>query len=120
MKKILIADDDKTIVDILSSALEAENRAIRKAYDGKAALDWIGKEIFDLVICDLMMPKAHGFQIVEWIRSRPGWSGTRIIILTAKSYRRDAEKAHEVGADIFISKPFEIRELQDKVNKLLA
>ncbi len=119
MKKILIVDDDKSIVEMLSSALAGEDRAIRRAYDGKAALNWIGKEVFDLVICDLMMPKVNGFQIIEWIKSNPDHRKTRIIMLTAKSYKRDAEMAGKAGADHFISKPFQVAELKKKVDKIL-
>ena len=119
MKKILVVDDDKTVVDLVAGALDIEDRAIRRAYDGKGALNWLSKEVFDLVICDLMMPKAHGFQIIEWVKANPECHHTRIILLTAKSYRRDAEKARRIGADLFISKPFEIAELQEKVNQLL-
>lgn len=120
MKKILIVDDDKDVVDLVSAALEAEDRAIRRAYDGTAALNWLGKESFDLIICDLMMPKAHGFQIVEWVKANSECKQTRIIILTAKSYRRDADKSRQVGADLFISKPFELADLQKKVNQILS
>ncbi|MCX6640185.1 MAG: response regulator [bacterium] len=119
MKKILIVDDDQTIVDLLINALGADDRTIRRAYDGKAAQNWISKETFDLIICDLMMPKMHGFQLIEWIRSNPQCAQTRIIVLTAKSYKRDAEKARLEGADLFISKPFEITELMEKVRQLL-
>lgn len=120
MKKILIVDDDKRIVDVLAQALESEDRVIRWAYDGKGALNWIGKEVFDLVICDLMMPKVHGFQILEWIKSNPDCVHTRIMILTAKSYKVDADKARQGGADLFVSKPFEIAEVQEEVAKLLS
>ena len=83
-------------------------------------LNWIGKEVFDLVICDLMMPKIHGFQILEWIRSNPDCVHTKIMVLTAKSYKADADKARRAGADLFISKPFEIADLQVKVEQLLS
>jgi DNA-binding response OmpR family regulator len=120
MKKILIVDDDQAIVDLLTNALTSDDRSIRRAYDGKAAQSWIGKETFDLVICDLMMPKMHGFQLIEWVRSNPQSAQTKILVLTAKSYRRDQEKARQEGADMFISKPFEIAEVMEKVRQLLT
>jgi CheY-like chemotaxis protein len=120
MKTILIVDDDKHVVDVLSEALATEERVIRRAYDGKGALNWIGKEVFDLVICDLMMPKIHGFQIIEWIKSNSDCVHTKIMVLTAKSFKADADRARREGADLFISKPFEIADLQAKVEKLLG
>ncbi|TKJ41798.1 hypothetical protein CEE37_04310 [candidate division LCP-89 bacterium B3_LCP] len=120
MKKILIVDDDKSIVDVLTETLAGEDRTIRWAYDGKGALNWISKEVFDLIVCDLMMPKVHGFQILEWVRSNPGCNTTRVVILTAKSYKLDADKAKKGGADMFISKPFEIADLKEKIDKLLS
>lgn len=120
MKKILIVDDDQSVVDVLSQALAAEDRVIRQAHDGKSALNWIGKERFDLVICDLMMPKAHGFQLIEWVRANPECCNTKIMVLTAKSHRRDADKARQSGADLFLSKPFEISDLKAKINQLLS
>ncbi len=120
MKKLLIIDDDKAVVDVLYEALASDDRIIRMAYDGKTALNLIGKERFDLVICDLMMPKVHGFQILEWIRSNPELRRTGIIVLTAKSYKRDEDKARQAGASRFISKPFEISDIQEKVKEMLG
>jgi CheY-like chemotaxis protein len=120
MKKILIVDDDEMILDVLTRALAAEDRTFRRADDGKSALNWISKEVFDLVICDLMMPQAHGFQVIEWIKSNPDQQKTKIIMLTAKAFKKDEEKAHQAGADLFISKPFELADLQQKVAKILT
>jgi DNA-binding response OmpR family regulator len=120
MKRLLIVDDDQTVVDLLISVLSAEDRLIRYAYDGISALHWIEKEAFNLVISDLMMPKGHGFQLIEHVRANPDSAQTKILVLTAKSFRRDAEKALHAGADLVLSKPFEIEELKDKVNQLLS
>lgn len=120
MKKILIVDDDQSIIDVLTGALCGDDRVIRWAKDGNGALNWISKEAFDLIICDLMMPKVHGFQLIEWIKANPECRKTRILVLTAKSYRRDADKAREGGADFFMSKPFEIADIQQKVNQMLS
>ena len=120
MKKILIVDDDKSIVDLLISALAADDRVLRWAHDGKGALNWINKEVFDLVICDLMMPKVHGFQLIDWIKANPECSQIKIIVLTAKAYRRDSDRALQSGASLFISKPFEVADLQEKVKQMLS
>ena len=119
MKKILVIDDDRSVVDVVCQALEGDDRSIRRAYDGQAARNWIEKEVFDLVVCDLMLPQAHGLQIVEGIRAKAGSSGTRILILSAKSYQRDVDKARQAGADEFISKPFEIKRFVEKVKEII-
>lgn len=120
MKKILVVDDDETIVDLLLEALQTEDRLIRHASDGAGALNWTGKETFDLIICDLMMPGGHGYQLIEQVKADREAARTKILVLTAKSFRRDAEKARQSGADLFMSKPFTIADLTQKVNQLLS
>jgi len=119
MKRLLVIDDDPTIVELLYEALSAEDRVIRRANNGTTALNWLGKEHFHLIISDLMMPGPHGFQIVEYIKSNPDLRSTKVILLTAKSYKRDQEKAKAIGTDLFISKPFNLEELRSTVDKLL-
>ncbi len=120
MKKILIVDDDHTIVDLLMSALSTEDRSIRFVYDGEAATKRVAKEVFDLIICDLMLPKGHGYQVIAAVRANPEASRTKILVLTAKAFRHDLEKARELGADLVLSKPFELADLQTKVDQILS
>jgi CheY-like chemotaxis protein len=67
-----------------------------------------------------MMPKLHGFELLEWVKANPECRQTRIMVLTAKSYRRDAEKARQSGAAVFLTKPFDVADLQAKVDQLLS
>jgi DNA-binding response OmpR family regulator len=120
MKRLLVVDDDPTVANLVTKALAASDRVIRQAADGAAALHWISKETFDLVICDLMMPRGHGFEVIKSLRANPEASATRILILTAKSFSRDADKALASGADMVITKPFEVTDLKAKVNQLLS
>jgi DNA-binding response OmpR family regulator len=120
MKRILIIDDDHAIVDLIAKAVAGEDRTIRYAFDGEAALKWIVKEVFDLAICDLMMPRKHGLQVMRKIRENPEAVRTRILVLTAKSFNRDVEKALASGADAVMIKPFDLGELQIKVSQLLS
>ncbi len=120
MKKILIVDDDRTVVDLLVRVLSAEGYAVRFAYDGESAMSWIERDTFDLIISDLMMPKRHGFQLIEQVRAKPDAAGTKILVLTAKTFPRDADRAQIAGADLFLSKPFEIAQLKEKISQLLT
>ena len=119
MKKILVVDDDRTVVELLIRVLSAEGHAVRFAFDGDSAMKWIEREIFDLIISDLMMPKRHGFQLIEQVRSKPEAAGTKILVLTAKTFPRDADRAKTAGADLFLSKPFEIAQLKEKISQLI-
>ncbi len=120
MKKILIVDDDRAVVDLLSKALAAEDRLIRHAYDGEAASSWISKDTFDLIICDLMLPKGHGLQLIKLIRDNPETVHTKILLITVKSFRLDAEKALAAGADLVLTKPFDLADLLLEVHQLLS
>ncbi|MBU0519592.1 response regulator [bacterium] len=120
MKKILVIDDDPTIVNLLCEVLASEDRVIRRAGDGTTAMNWLEKETFHLIISDLMMPGPHGYQIVETIKSNPDLRSAKTILLTAKAYKRDEEKAKQIGTDIFMTKPFKIEELRATVDKLLS
>jgi DNA-binding response OmpR family regulator len=120
MKKILVVDDDRTVVDLLVRVLSAEGYAVRFAYDGESAMDWIERDTFDLIISDLMMPRRHGFQLIEQVRAKQDAAHTKILVLTAKTFPRDAERAQSAGADLFLSKPFEIEHLKATISKLLS
>jgi DNA-binding response OmpR family regulator len=67
-----------------------------------------------------MMPRGHGFEVIKSVRANPEAVATRILVLTAKSFRRDADKALASGADLVLTKPFEVTDLKAKVNQLLG
>jgi phosphate regulon transcriptional regulator PhoB len=119
MSKILIVDDEKDIVDLISYNLEKEGFATVKAYDGEAALKLVKTQKPDLMILDLMLPKLNGLDVCRMVRHNPDTVGLPIIMLTAKSDEVDKIIGLEVGADDYVTKPFSIKELIARVRSIL-
>lgn len=113
MYSILVCDDDKEIVNAIEIYLEKEGYKIYKANNGKEALNIINKEEIHLVILDIMMPELDGISVAENIRED---KAIPIIMLSAKSEDYDKIKGLNVGADDYITKPFNPMELIARVN----
>jgi len=113
---ILVADDDVHICQLLSLYLKREGFEIRACYRGDEALDAFRSLHPDLVILDVMMPGLDGWEVLHQIRSE---NQTPVIMLTAKSETADKVKGFEMGADDYVSKPFEAAELIARVKALL-
>lgn len=116
MANILVCDDDKDIVEAISIYLEQEGYHILKAYDGVAALDILRREPVDLLIIDIMMPKLDGIRATLKIREE---NPLPIIILSAKSEDADKILGLNVGADDYVTKPFNPLELVARVKSQL-
>ena len=112
-KTILIVDDEKNIVDILSFNLKKEGFDIVAAYDGRAALAQYSECRPDLILLDVMLPLLDGFDVCR--RIREGDRKTPIIMLTAREEETDKVLGLDLGADDYITKPFSLRELQARV-----
>ena len=110
--RILVVDDEKSIVDVIKSNLEREGYFIETAGDGKTALDLALNNNFDLIILDCMLPVMDGFDVCKKIRQE---SPVPIIMLTAKSEEIDKVLGLELGADDYMTKPFSMRELLARV-----
>lgn len=116
MNKILIADDDDRIREIVRLYLEAEGFSICQAEDGNQALEMVRRENPDLVILDLMMPGLDGWTVCKILRKE---SKTPIIMLTAKGEENDRVLGFDLGADDYVLKPFSPRELSARVKAVL-
>ena len=119
MKKILIADDEQTIIMIVKKVLETSGFEVLVAEDGVQALELIFKEKPDLVLADLMMPKMSGYRLIETLRENVETKRLPVIILTAKAWKEDLEKGIRCGADAFITKPFDPFDLVERVKMIL-
>ena len=119
MSKILIVDDEKDIVDLISYNLEKEGFSTAKAYDGETSIELIKTQKPDLMILDLMLPKMNGLDVCRSIRNNPKTVSLPIIMLTAKSDDVDKIIGLEVGADDYVTKPFSIKELIARVRSIL-
>ena len=116
MSKILVCDDDKEIVEAIDIYLSQEGYEVLKAYDGEEALKVLGKERIDLLVIDVMMPKLDGIRATLKIREA---NNMPIIILSAKSEDTDKILGLNIGADDYISKPFNPLEVIARVKSQL-
>lgn len=114
--KILVVDDEKTLVKGIKFNLENEGYEVECAYDGAAAVELARNNRFDLLILDVMMPEVDGLEACMRIRE---FSNVPIIMLTAKSEDADKLMGFECGADDYLTKPFNILELKARVRALL-
>lgn len=112
---ILIIDDDKEIVRLLRSYLEQAGYVVRVAYDGPTGLDLLRSERMALLLLDLMLPGMDGWEITRRIRSDSSLASTQIIMLTARIEDNDKILGLELGADDYVTKPFNPREVLARV-----
>ena len=112
---IIIVDDNPSNLQMLGKTLRTENYHVEFAIDGKTALEWINNREFDLILLDIMMPEMDGFEVCSIIRSETKYNDTPIIFLTAETGKESVLKGFEIGAQDFITKPFDSRELLARV-----
>jgi len=117
---VLVVEDEPNIVLSLQFVMKKAGFAVRVAEDGEKAISEISRDLPDLVLLDIMLPKRDGFAVCEEIRSRPDWSSVKIVMLSAKNREADKQKALTLGADDFLSKPFSTRDLGDRLKRLLG
>jgi two-component system, OmpR family, response regulator len=116
MKTILVVDDDQHIRYLVRDLLMKEGYKVLEAADGLEGLKLVEKELCDLAIVDIMMPKMDGYDLIEEIRK---FNDVPTILLTAKGQIEDKEKGFQSGTDDYLVKPFEPKELLFRVNALL-
>ena len=117
--KILIVDDEMDTLLPLRRSLEVENYKVIEAYDGHEAINKAKTEIPDLILLDLMMPGMDGYEVCGKLRNEPVTQNIPIIMLTAKGYVRDKVKGLEIGADDYVTKPFNLNELKARIKSAL-
>ncbi|MBX7194980.1 MAG: response regulator transcription factor [Sandaracinaceae bacterium] len=116
-QRVLVVEDEAPIRDGLLSLLRAQGLAVSGAADGRAALEVLGQERFDLVVLDLMMPHVTGLEVLRHLRGRG--EDVPVLVLTAKGSEEDVVSGLEAGADDYVTKPFGIRELVARAKGLL-
>ena len=115
----LVIEDDEHIGQLLQFMLERENYRVHLARDGRAGKDFIESQPAPaIVLLDVMLPFFDGFQLVALVRAQPGWESVPVIMLTAKTQERDIVRALEAGANDYIVKPFQPKELLARVRRL--
>ena len=115
MQQILIVEDDAAIANLIYESLSDEGYRCICAFDGQTGADLFEKGGFDLVLLDIMLPEISGYELLEYIRP----TGTPVIFLTAKGEVKDRIKGLKMGADDYLTKPFQIGELIARVEAVL-
>jgi DNA-binding response OmpR family regulator len=118
-KKILVVDDELSILVPIKFLLEKNNFIVELAQSGRDALDTIAQTKPDLILLDIMLPDLDGYEIYQMIRDKPEWDDIKVIYLSAKSRDVDIAKGLNLGADAYITKPFSNAELLEKIESLL-
>ena len=119
-RKILVVDDEVDLVETIRFPLEAEGYTVLVSYNGEDALNQARKEIPDLILLDLMLPKLDGYKICRLLKFDTRYKHIPILMLTAKTQEKDKILGMETGADEYITKPFDIDELLKKVRSYLT
>jgi len=118
-KKILMVDDEVDLVETVRFPLEMEGYQVLVSYNGEDALNQARKENPDLIILDIMLPKLDGYKVCRLLKFDERYRHIPILMLTAKTQEKDKLLGKETGADEYITKPFEINELLEKVKNYL-
>ena len=115
--KILIVEDEVLLANSLKTLLEKKGFAVEVAYDGETGKDYAETGVYDLLILDVMMPKLNGYDLARQVRAER--CATPILMLTAKGELEDRIEGLNAGADYYLTKPFDTRELLACINALL-
>ena len=118
--RVLVVEDEDNIAIALEFLLSREGYGHDRVASGAQALPRIRETHPDLVLLDVMLPEVSGYEICEGIRTDPALSGVKVLMMTARGSAQERRKGVELGADGFISKPFELQDLRAEVRRLLA
>jgi two-component system response regulator MtrA len=118
--RILVADDDVDIRELVEFKLSTLGHDVVAVADGAAAIDACRAERPDLAVLDVMMPGVSGLDAIRAIRADPALADLPVILLTARAQESDVETGFDSGADDYITKPFSPRELASRIETLLA
>ena len=119
MKKILIVDDEQDIVESLKFVLAGNDYTCYCAYNGEDGLNMARELMPDLIILDVMMPRINGYKISRLLKFDSKYKDIPILMITARSQEEDKLIGEETGADEYITKPFDLDEVLEIVNKYL-
>ena len=117
--RVLVVDDDENILSLERTILEQKGFVVTTAAGGAEALEILGKEVFDLVLLDVMMPEIDGFTVCRKIKEEPRTKEIPVIFLTAKGGGEALAEGFESGAIMYINKPFTANKLLTIVNTML-
>ncbi|MCX5681674.1 MAG: response regulator [Candidatus Omnitrophica bacterium] len=118
-KRILIVDDEADLVKMIALRLRQADFEVLVAYDGQEGLEKARKEVPDLILLDLMLPKLDGYKVCRLLKFDQKYKDIPIVILTARGEKSDEELVLEAGADAYITKPYQHEVMLAKINEFL-
>lgn len=116
--KVLIVDDEPNILLSLEFLMKKEGYLVFIARDGEEAFEIIKREKPQIILLDIMMPKVDGYQVCEFVKKTEEFKETKVVFLSAKSKESDIQKGLELGASLYILKPFSNKDLIKNINTL--
>ncbi len=116
--KVLVCDDERHIVRLIQVNLERAGYNVVTAFDGREGLEKVKSEKPDLMVLDVMMPYMDGFEVLKALRRESDTEGIPVIMLTAKAQDKDVFEGYHYGADMYLTKPFNPKELVAFVNRI--
>lgn len=119
MARIVVADDDPDILNIVAMSLEAMGHQVERAVNGREAVALVKQHNPHLVVMDLMMPEMNGYEATEALKSDPQTASIPVLALTAKAMRGDEERGRQAGVDAYVTKPFRISQVIEVVERFL-
>jgi CheY-like chemotaxis protein len=119
MARIVVADDDPDILNIVAMSLEAMGHEVARATNGREAVALTKRTAPQLVVMDLMMPEMNGYEATEALKADEATASIPILALTAKAMRGDEERGRQAGVDAYVTKPFRISQVIEVVEQLL-
>ena len=119
-KRILIVDDEVQLVEMVKMRLEAAGYEVISAYDGREGFDKAKKDKPDLIILDLMLPKMDGYKVCGLLKNDARYNKIPIIMFTARVQEEDMRLGKDLGAEEYVTKPFDPKTLLLKIKKLLG
>lgn len=119
-KRILVADDEPDLVEIMTAVLEKPGWEIQASTDGRSTIRALEQTVFDLVFLDLLLPEPDGFDILRWIRRNESTKEIPVIIISGRSQESTITRAQKLGANQFITKPFDFEVLRSVAANYLS
>lgn len=116
--RILVVDDEDALRTVLSSELEGEGYQVASAADGEEAIKILGGQAFDLILLDIKMPKVDGFEVLKFVKQNQ--PKTKVIMLTGFADLKNAIESKKLGAEDFVSKPYDLVDLLTTVERVLG
>jgi DNA-binding response OmpR family regulator len=119
-RKILVVDDDPYILMSLEFLMKKNGYEVIVARNGNEALELVDKQLPHLVLLDIMMPDVDGYEICRHIKSSKKLKAIKVVFMSAKSREADIQKGYDLGASLYITKPFSTREMMKQINTLMS